>query len=460
MALPLPPASTDPADVNGHHRWRDSAPTRAATAGEAEVAANVRAGVARQLAEHYRPDAPAAEDRTALGRRLIGEALDAHARSTLAAGHTVLDPDAETRVGRAVFDSLFALAGLQPLLDDERIENINANGADQVFVRYADGTRQQVDPVAASDDELVELIRTIAARSSVEERRFDRSAPALNLNLPDGSRLFAVMAVSGRPCISIRRHRHRLVTLRGLVKLGALDDVLSAQLAALVRARKNILIAGGVASGKTTLLRALATQIPPAERLVTIEDTLELRLQDDPGHPDAVALQARTANIEGEGAIDLAELVRWALRMSPDRVIVGEVRGAELIPMLNAMSQGNDGSLSTIHSSTSAGVFIRLAAYAAQSPERLSMEATALLVAAAVHVVVHLGWDSSGRRVVASVREVVDADGTQVVSNEVYRPDANGRAALGVPWRTETLDELVAAGFDPYLLQRAGRWAP
>ena len=453
--LPIPPAGTDPASVNGHRsRWSGRPPTD-----DAEIAGQLRAAVAAQLAEHYRPGASATEPREDLGRRLIRDALDAHARAALAAGQPVLRSGTEARIERAVFDSLFALAGLQPLLDDQRIENINANGADRVFVRYADGTRQQVGPVAASDDELVELIRTMAARSGTEERRFDRGAPELNLDLPDGSRLFAVMAVSGRPCISIRRHRYQRITLPGLVKLGAIDDVLAAQLAALVRARKNILIAGGVASGKTTLLRALATQIAPGERLVSIEDTLELRLDADPGHPDTVALQARAANIEGQGAIDQAELVRWALRMSPDRVIVGEVRGAELIPMLNAMSQGNDGSLSTIHSSTSAGVFTRLAAYAAQAPERLSMEATTVLVASAVHVVVHLGWDSDGRRVVASVREVVDADGSQVISNEVYRPGRDGRAEPGVPWRTETMDELVGAGFDPYLLQRPGRWA-
>jgi Flp pilus assembly CpaF family ATPase len=382
--------------------------------------------------------------------RLVTEALDRHAHAGLATGRGLLDPATEARVEQAVLDSLFGLGGLQRWLDDPDVENVNVNGCDRVFIRYRDGTRTRVGPVAASDEELVDLVRLVATRAGLEERRFDRGAPALNLQLPGGARLFAVMAVTGRPCVAIRRHPYLTVTLEELIDLGEMDEPLAAQLSALVRARKNILIAGGTGTGKTTLLRALAAEIDPVERLVTIEDTLELGLDHDPvAHPDVVALQAREANIEGAGAVDLSDLVRWALRMSPDRVIIGEVRGAELIPMLNAMSQGNDGSLSTIHSSTSAGVFTKLAAYAAQAPERLTLEATNLLIASAVHVVVHLAHAPDGRRVVSSVREVVDADGTQVVSNQVYAPGPDRRATPAAPWRTSTVDDLLATGLDP-----------
>ena len=207
----------------------------------------------------------------------------------------------------------------------------------------------------------------------------------MSVPLPGGGRLFAVMSVAARPCVSIRRNRLTRVTLADLINNHTLDEQLAAFLSAAVRARKNILIGGGTAAGKTTLLRALATAIPHTERLITIEDSLELFLDADrDGHPDVVALQSREANVEGQGEITLAELVRWALRMSPDRVIVGEVRGSEVVPMLNAMSQGNDGSMTTIHASSSRGAFLRLAAYAAQSHERLGMEATNLLVAGAV----------------------------------------------------------------------------
>jgi Flp pilus assembly CpaF family ATPase len=195
----------------------------------------------------------------------------------------------------------------------------------------------------------------------------------------------------------------------------------------------------------------------------TIEDTFELALETDrDAHDEVVALQARDANIEGAGAISMSELFRTGLRMSPDRVIVGEVRGHEVIPMLNAMSQGNDGSLGTIHASSSGGVFKKLALYAAQSPERLDATTTNLLVAEAVHLVVHLGFTEDPddpRRVVTSVREVTDADGLQVASNELFRPRSDGRAVPAAPPSTPLLATLARHGFDPRLMD-AARSAP
>jgi Flp pilus assembly CpaF family ATPase len=399
-------------------------------------------------------------DRAVFGRTLIAEALQAEATAALRDGRPLLDPATEDEVAAEVFASLFAMAGFQPYLDDPSIENINANGADEVFVRYADGTREQVGPVAASDTDLVELVRTLAARVGLGERRFDLASPRLSLQLPDGSRLFAVMAVTGRPCVSIRRHRFLKITLADLVGLGTLDAGLQAFLAACVVAGRNLLVTGGTGAGKTTMLRALCAEIPPSERLVTIEDALELGLdRDRDAHPDAVAMQAREPNVEGAGEVTQAELVRWALRMSPDRVLVGEIRGAEVIPMCNAMSQGNDGSMATLHASSSKGAFSRLATYAVQAPEHLPLEATNLMVAGAVDFVVHLGTDFRGRRAVTSVREVIDAEGAQISSNEIYHPGPDGRAVPGVPMRTDTLDDLVTAGLDPALLEGdGGQW--
>ncbi len=422
-----------------------------------EQVASRMAGYAQAREEAGLP-AEDAEQRRQVVRRLLAEELNAHAAAQLAAGCPALDAVAEERVEQAVLGALFGMGPLEALLADERVENIAVNGADVVWVRYANGAKRRAAPVAASDEELVELIRQVAARAGLEERRFDRAVPRLNMCLPDGSRLFAVMAVTGRVSLSIRRHRYRAATMTDLVNLGVCDQALGDFLAALVRARRNVIVAGGTNVGKTTVLRALASAIPPHERLVTIEDTFELGLDADrEAHPDVVAMQAREANIEGEGAVDQAELVRWGLRMSPDRVIVGEIRGAEVVPMCNAMSQGNDGSLSTIHASTSKGVFTKLAAYAAQAPERLSLEATNLLIASAVHFVVHLGWDAEGRRAIDSVREIIDADGAQVISNEVYRPGPDGRATPGAPLRSETLADLVAAGMDEQVL-REGWW--
>ena len=317
--------------------------------------------------------------------------------------------------------------------------------------------------MVASDAELVQLIRDLAARSGVEERRFDRASPIVNFQLPGGARASAVMAVTARPSVSIRRHRFTRVTLAELRRHGTIDEVLESFLQAMVRARRNVLITGGAAVGKTTMLRALAAAIPPWERLITIEDVLELGLgEDGQAHPDVVAMQAREANIEGQGAISQSDLVWQSLRMSPDRVIVGEVRGPEVIPLTNAMSMGNDGSMGTLHCSTSKGAFTKLAAYAVQGPERLSLEATNLLVASALHFVVHLAKPrgEERQRVVSSVREVIDADGPQIVSNEVWRPGKDLRAIPGVPLRSETLDELVVAGFDAELVDRAEGWWP
>ena len=241
--------------------------------------------------------------------------------------------------------------------------------------------------------------------------------------------------------------------------MGTLDVALREFLGAAMRARKSCVICGGTGSGKTTLLRAMAADIPSWERLVTIEDSFELGLDRFPDlHPDVVAFEAREPNVEGEGEITLADLVRWALRMSPDRVIVGEARGEEVLALLNAMSQGTDGSMTTLHASSSKGVFSKLATYAAQAPERLPLEATNLLVANAVHFVVHLAQHPDGSRFVSSVREVVDAEGPLVVSNEVFRPGPDRRAIPGTQVRVDTLDELVSAGFDPALLDRPGGW--
>ena len=411
----------------------------------------------RELAIQGRP-ALSWADEQALGRQLIAEALERRANQALRDRQSMLSEPEEDELAHAAFDALFRLSRLQRLLDDPSIENINANGADQVWVRYADGRREQVEPIAASDGELEEMLRTAAARTGIGERRFDRGSPRLSLQLSDGSRLFALMAVSARPCLSIRRHRYLRVTADDLMKLGTLDPGLREFVRAAMLARKSCIICGGTGAGKTTLLRAMAADIPPSERLVTIEDSLELGLDRYPElHPDVVALEAREPNLEGEGGVSLAELVRWALRMSPDRVIVGEARGEEVLALLNAMSQGTDGSMATLHASSSRGAFSKLATYAVQAPERLPLEATNLLVANAVHFVIHL-TQNGDRRYVTSVREVIDAEGPMVTSNEIFRPGPDGRAVPGVPIRNDTLDQLAEVGFDPGLLDRSQGW--
>ncbi|WP_017587166.1 CpaF family protein [Nocardiopsis ganjiahuensis] len=421
---------------------------------ETQWVAYVSAETARRISAETRgeePDTPQAHRVRA--ERIIANVLDEAARAALAEGRPLLDSETESAIASASLAQVTGVGALQPLLDDPEIENININGVD-AWVRLADGSRRLHADLFADAGEVVALVRRLAAESSNGERRFDPGAPILDLQLPGGERLNAVMEVSRQPSVSIRRHRYTHSSLRRLEKLGTLDPALVSLFRAAVAARRNTVVTGGTGAGKTTLLRALASEIPSSERLVTIEDVFELGLdRDRDAHPDCVALQARPANIEGVGEITIADLVRTALRMSPDRVIVGETRGSETVPLLNAMSQGNDGSLTTLHAANSAGAFTKLGAYAAQSAERLPLEATASLVASAVHLVVHVSALPTGERRVTSVREVVGAEGQNVISNEIYRYSPRQGRLAAAPPSPDTLDALADHGFDPVALQ-------
>lgn len=385
----------------------------------------------------------------ALGRHLLDEALDRLSRHRIAAGSAPLSGPEEDALDQAVLDMVFGLGPLERLLQDPTIENVFANGCDAVWLVRADGTKEPGPPLAGTDAELADLIRLAASRMGRSERRFDDGSPFLDLRLPDGSRLHAAMAVCDRPVLSVRRHRHGDVTLADLRTLGTLDRDLADFLAAAVRARCNIVVCGGTNAGKTTLLRALLAEADPSERLVVVEDSAELDLASaGTRHHDVVEFEARQANVEGAGEVTMAQLVREGLRMAPDRVIVGEIRGDEVLPMLLAMSQGNDGSLCTVHADSSAGAFGRIAMYAAMTAEQFRPEVTNLLIANSIDLVVHLARTADGRRVVSSVREVTDAEGVVVRSNEVYAPGQDGRAVVASPLRAPTLDRLRRAGFD------------
>lgn len=401
-------------------------------------------------------------DERAYARSLIAAALDDEARRRLRDDLDPLPEHVEDEVARQAFDRLFGLGRLQRYLDDERITDIHVQGCDTVWLKHADGSRHRGESVADSDAELIELLRTAAARAGRTERRFDSSQPELNLRLPDGSRLFAIMDVSARPSLTIRKHQFDLAYLGDLARRGTLDRPLEAFLRAAVLARRSIVIGGGIGCGKTTLMRALMNEIPPDERLVTIEDALELDIDRfDTLHPNVVTLEAREPNMEGHGGITLEQLVRMGLRMDPDRVFVGEVRGSEVLPMLLAMSQGQDGSMCTIHANTARGVFRRLQMYAMLPPHRLTPPDTAMLIANAVDLVVHLDQQrdpatGTTRRIATSVLEVRDVDGTEVVANEVFRPGPDGRAVPTGTMHDESLAALETAGFDRTLLTDLG----
>jgi Flp pilus assembly CpaF family ATPase len=419
----------------------------------------LRGEVGDRLTEQRRLDAAtgippmSGEDERQFARALISQVLEEYARGEITAGRPPLNAQDEEELAEAIHAALFGVGRLQPLLEDQQIENIDINGCDRVFIGYADGREVMANPVAESDEELIELVQVLAAYSGLSSRPFDTANPQLDMRLPDGSRMSAVMDVTLRPAISIRRARMGKVFLADLVGNGTISPDVGSFLAAAVAARKNIMIAGATNAGKTTLLRALANQIPAEERLITVERALELGLDHFPElHPNVVAFEERLPNMEGLGAISMAELVRRSLRMNPSRVIVGEVLGDEIVTMLNAMSQGNDGSLSTIHANSSLEVFNRVSTYAIQATERLPVEATHMLIAGAIDFVVFIEkrneYARGGRlrRFVNSVREVTGIDG-RVLSSEVFAPGPEGTAVPHAP--VSCLEDLLPYGYDP-----------
>jgi len=422
------------------------------TAVDHRLVADVTGAVRERLAEASSGRGTRARltagDERQLARRLIAAELDRVAERRLAAGLDPIALDVEHEVADAVLANTMGLGRLQPHLDDPHVQDIHVRGAESTWLKLRDGSRRQAPPVVDSDDELIDLVRLVATRMGRAERRFDAAAPELNVQLPDGSRLFAVMDVSTRPSVIVRKHLFSLSSLAELSDREMLDAELRSFLTAAVRARRNLIVTGGTGSGKTTLLRALLNEVPVQERIVTIEDAYELGLDRFLElHPDHDALQARPANIEGQGAISMLDLTRMALRMDPDRVIVGEVRGGEAFPMLLAMSQGNNGSMCTLHADSSKSVFPKLAAYVSMAGAALPVETINLLIATAVHFVVHIEVDDGVRRI-ASIREVVDADGTRIVSNEVFASGPDGLAVPAYALRAATLELLAHHGYD------------
>lgn len=393
-------------------------------------------------------------EQQALAGQFILDSLDSIAAER-ARGFLPPVADAEEEhITDEVLATLFGLGPIERLIADKSVENVNMNGCDTVWVHHADGTKRRAGAIADSDEELIALIRKAASRLGRNERRFDIANPFLDLQLPDGSRLNAVMAVSERPAVSIRRHRHEQVTLQDLCELGTFDETLREFFCAAVQARMSIIVCGGTNAGKTTLLRALINACDPDERLITIEDRLELGLTADPdGHRDVIEMETRTANVEGSGEITMQQLVRNALAMSPDRLIVGEVRGPEVVDMLAALSTGNDGSMCTIHANSSQSAFSKIAAYALRSVEHIPIEATYRMIAESINFVVYIYKSRAGQRLVGSVREVTGCSKGEVCSVEVFTSHGQGTARPSAALQSFTQERLADAGFEPSALE-------
>jgi pilus assembly protein CpaF len=292
---------------------------------------------------------------------------------------------------RRVVDEALGLGVLEPLLADEDVTEIMVNGAGDVFIERA-GRIERVDTRFTSEDQLYQTIDRIV---SAVNRRVDESSPMVDARLPGGERVNVIippLSLSG-PVVTIRRFP-RPYRLEELVAKGSLDPVMASFLAACIRARLNVLISGGTGSGKTTMLNSLSAFVPPGERIITIEDSAELSLQQQ----HVIRLESRPANVEGHGEITIRDLVRNSLRMRPDRIIVGEVRGGETMDMLQAMNTGHEGSLCTVHANSSDDAILRLETLASMSELNIPSESLRDQINGAIDVIIHLARMADGVR--------------------------------------------------------------
>ena len=383
--------------------------------------------------------------------------------SALLAGRTRLS-DEDEREFRSQVRGIMGGGALVPLLEREDVENIHILGHDKVILSLANGDRVPGPPLAGSEEELVMMIRHLAATAGHTSRRFDTAAPILDLRLASGHRLFAVTAVAERTSVVIRRHRMLQSALEKLEGYGTVTPAMTAVLRAAVRPPNpaNMLVVGGTGAGKTTLLRALLSEVPQSELIVTIEDTLELHLRSSGLHERTLALETRTSNTEGLGEISMYDLCRAALRMSPDRVIVGEVRGGEVMQLLQSMGIGNDGSLGTIHAGSTRAAINKMLIYAQRSPDSPTPDSVLREISEVLHLLVYIKKLPDGRRAVTSIREVVGYEEGRVVTSEVFAPGPDGVGVYVKPFEPEgePLARLVSAGFDPAILGEPYRPGP
>ena len=311
-------------------------------------------------------------------------------------------------------NEVMGLGPLEPLLADAGVSDILVNSAQQVFVERS-GRLEPADVRFDSDQHLLRLIDRIVSRVG---RRIDESSPMVDARLADGSRVNAIippLAIDG-PCLSIRRFAVSPLRIDDLLARGAMPPAMAELLSGMVRARLNILVSGGTGAGKTTLLNVLSSFIPENERIITIEDAAELQLQQ----PHVVRLETRPPNIEGRGEVTQRSLVRNSLRMRPDRIILGEVRGGEAFDMLQAMNTGHEGSLATVHANTPRDALMRLENMIGMAGLSLAPRAMRQQIAAAVDAVVQLARLSDGTRRVTSLAEVTGMEGEVISMQEIF----------------------------------------
>ena len=452
-SLPGPPIPPPPPPQIGPGRPTADSATVSESAGLSDT--KLLAGVSEILAMI----ADILPDRAPQGEvmPLIRDAVRGWTQHQVRLGMPVPGPAELEALAGAVYDQRYGLGPLAAYLRDPQVENVDINGFDHVWVTYSTGERVAAAPVAASDEALVSMIRTWATRGGQTARDFSAASPLVNVALEGGARMTATMSVTPRPCVSLRRHGQLDVTLPGLIKLGTLDQVTAGFLAAAVKSRCNIIVTGGVNAGKTTLLRALASEIPPGERIATLESEYELYLHERDQHPDVIAFESREANSEGAGQVSLHDLIAHALRHNPQRIIVGEVRRGEIMPMLEAMNSGQEGSMCTLHANSPTEAFDRILILGLRGGLALAERAIHILVGMAVDLIIQVRKRYDGQRTVRYVSEILEVmppgDSERPAVNRLFLPlGPGGRAAAAHTPSGPMLARLEAAGFNPHML--------
>ena len=341
-----------------------------------------------------------------------------------------------------VLDELLGLGPLEPLLKDESITDILVNGAEAVFVERH-GKLERSSVRFKDERHLLRIIQKIVAAVG---RRVDEASPYVDARLADGSRVNAIippLAVDGS-LLSIRKFARVPIDMERLVALGSVPQSVALVLKAIVAARRNVLISGGTGSGKTTMLNAMSAYIDESERIVTIEDSAELQLQQE----HVARLETRPANIEGTGEVTQRELVKNALRMRPDRIIVGEVRAGEAFDMLQAMNTGHDGSMTTVHANTPRDALSRLEQMIGMSGIDIAPRSARAQIASAINVVIQVGRLADGKRRLMSLSELIGMEGEVVTMQEIFRFRMTGRDEHGA-----VLGRFEATGIRPHFMQ-------
>jgi pilus assembly protein CpaF len=364
-------------------------------------------------------------------------------QETLAGRNVPLTANEKGRIESDLLDEVFGLGPLEPLLKDPTVSDILVNRANLVFAERR-GLLEKTDVVFRDDRHLMQVIDRIVSRIG---RRVDESSPMVDARLPDGSRVNAIippLALDG-PCLSIRRFGGGPVAAETLVKLQSISPQMLEVLAAAVKARISLLISGGTGAGKTTFLNIMSSFIPHRERIVTIEDAAELQLQQE----DVVRLETRPANVEGQGGVRQRQLLINSLRMRPDRIIIGEVRGEEAFDMLQAMNTGHEGSMTTIHANTSRDALSRLESMVAMASLNLPDRALRQQIASAISIVVQVARMSDGTRKVTNISEITGQEEDVISMQDVFNFNRRGIGPDG-----KVMGSFAPSGIRPKFLER------